>query len=244
MNRLTNSFSGPSKVLLILFVLAGIGPPLRAQSPSEKWGDPLTHHPDRARVIREFMPDAGPASIAVALPSGATNTKRSYCFDADECRIRYAWTGGFIDISYAKKDGPASVIGEVFYNARAGLPLRFGDRSNIVPEEERSFLGYRLVEGVPEFRYRVEGHLIRHRIVQPEDGTGLIEQYRIKNVSKPVWVATVPEPGLSFTASKGTWHGNDLKLTPSEAASFSVHIQRSTGKESSASPSSSDDEEQ
>ena len=58
-----------------------------------------------------------PAAIAVALPG-----KVSYCFDAAECRLRYAWTGGFIDGSpYWKGNGSsqAAVTGEIVYRETA-----------------------------------------------------------------------------------------------------------------------------
>ena len=48
--------------------------------------------PQKKRPGAIKMPDASPASIAVALDD--TN---SLCWDAGTCRLRYAWTGGFID---------------------------------------------------------------------------------------------------------------------------------------------------
>jgi len=43
---------------------------------------------------RIFMPDAGPAAVAIALV-GSQNV----CWDAGQCRLRYAWQGSFIDAS-------------------------------------------------------------------------------------------------------------------------------------------------
>ena len=45
-------------------------------------------------VVRMFMPDSGPASIAVATPEGV-----HYCWDAGTMQLRYAWTGDFLDPS-------------------------------------------------------------------------------------------------------------------------------------------------
>ncbi|MBI3693948.1 MAG: c-type cytochrome, partial [Acidobacteria bacterium] len=51
--------------------------------------------PDReAIVIRWDMPEATPAAIADGMTGGI-----SYCFDAGESRLRYAWRGGFVDMT-------------------------------------------------------------------------------------------------------------------------------------------------
>ena len=100
-----------------------------------------------AVVVRWDMPEATPAAIAVGLPGGV-----SYCFDAGQSRLLYAWRGGFLDMTGtllrktdANKLTPtAALIGTVFWRA---------------PKESglRKFKGYRLVNGVPEFRYLLDG---------------------------------------------------------------------------------------
>jgi len=47
---------------------------------------------DRPVVCRTFLPDTGPASIAVGLPGG-----QNYVFDTVTCSIRYVWKGAFVD---------------------------------------------------------------------------------------------------------------------------------------------------
>src|SRR5262249_9642983 len=74
---------------------------------------------------RTFLPDCGPAAIAVGLPGG-----QAYCFDATQCRMRYAWRDGFIDNAtqlLGKGDQFASVIGRVYYRAGPTARLRVGD---------------------------------------------------------------------------------------------------------------------
>ena len=66
----------------------------------------------RPLMYRIFMPDASPAAIAVALPHGV-----SYCWDAGNCRLRYAWIGGFVDpmpVWRANGNGLAKIIGNKF----------------------------------------------------------------------------------------------------------------------------------
>src|SRR5690606_12611915 len=44
-------------------------------------------------LYRTFIDDIGPAAIAVRL-----TTNFSYAWDAVECRFRYAWEGGFLNM--------------------------------------------------------------------------------------------------------------------------------------------------
>jgi mono/diheme cytochrome c family protein len=143
--------------------------------------------PDRRPiVVRWDMPEATPAAIAVGLPGGL-----SYCFDAGESRLRYAWRGGFLDLSetLSKKTDEnrltptAKLVGEVFYRS-GDFPLRVGDPERI---PSRQFRGYRLVKGYPEFRYEVDGIEVNERIDAGEDGGGLIRHFRFDRVERPIW---------------------------------------------------------
>ena len=60
-----------------------------------KGQDPFVASPSMRRrplIQRIFMPEAGPAAIAVAV-----NDELHFCWDAGECRLRYIWKGDFID---------------------------------------------------------------------------------------------------------------------------------------------------
>ena len=130
-----------------------------------------------AVIVRWDMPEATPAAIAVGLPGGL-----SYCFDAGQSKLLYAWRGGFVDMTGtllrktdAKKLTPtAALIGSIFWRAdkEAGL---------------RKFKGYRLVNGVPEFRYFVDGVEVREMLT-PE-GAGI----RRRRVFDPAGRNTVVE---------------------------------------------------
>ena len=99
-------------------------------------------------VYRTFMPDCGPAAIAVAF-----SENHAYCFDAGKCCFRYAWTGGFIDNTdhwkgngnaLAKPAGKPYVVETVF-------PFLFPNQ----PLSKVQFLGYTLAKRLPTFRYRM-----------------------------------------------------------------------------------------
>ncbi len=135
---------------------------------------------DRAIVVRWDMPEATPAAFAVGLPGGV-----SYCFDAAETRLRYAWHGGFVDMTrtlFNKKNREtnltetAEIVGGVFFR-EGPAPIRVGDRDRI---PQRKFRGYRLVDHEPEFRYELDGMEVRERISATEGG--IVRKFHLPRV--------------------------------------------------------------
>ncbi len=163
----------------------------------------------RPQVMRIFMPDASPASIAVALPGDL-----SYCFDASECCLRYVWKGGFIDgWPYFKANGSsfAKLDGKVVYREE-GFP--FGVLTSVVPPKPK-FLGYRLgKDGVPSFRYRIESGAILEETIRPlADGQGIERQFKCEAGTFSV---NTPE-AAEVTSSTGS-----LTITPEQAKDFTL----------------------
>ncbi len=155
-----------------------------------------TEHPV---VIRWDMPEATPAAIAVGLPGGV-----SYCFDAGESRLRYAWLGGFVDMSrtlLAKKNRrtnqteTAAIVGEIFF--REGVyPIRVGDKQRI---PQRRFRGYRLVDSFPEFHYQVDGVSVYERILPL--ARGVVRKFRIDQVEQPMWFRPAAAEGVEIRST-------------------------------------------
>ncbi len=80
---------------------------------------------DRPVILRTFMPDAGTKSIAVGFPGGVNTV-----FDATQCRLAYAWTGSFLDVSpvWNNRGGaPAKLLGPKFWTAPPGFPWAVTD---------------------------------------------------------------------------------------------------------------------
>lgn len=109
-----------------------------------------------AVVVRWDMPGATPAAIAVGLPGGF-----SYCFDAGQTKLLYAWKGGFLDMTGtllrkvdANKMTPtAALVGEVVWRAGAEYPVLVGAEKRT---PLRKFKGYKLVAGSPQFLYSLD----------------------------------------------------------------------------------------
>ena len=130
-------------------------------------------------VIRWYMPEATPAAIAVGLPGGV-----SYCFDAGESRLRYAWLGGFLDTTgtLTEKRDPATqrtrtpdLIGDIFYRT-VEHPLRVGSPESLAATR---FRGYRLVDGHPEFHYEIGGVAVYERITATEAKDGIRREFHL-----------------------------------------------------------------
>lgn len=165
------------------------------------------------------MPQSGPASIAVRL-----SDELAYCWDAGVCRLRYIWSGDFLDVSEPwsiKGDATAKILGKVFYREEKDYPLRIGS----LPAEV-NYLGYRLVEGgFPQFHYTINGVEV-YELIRPEaDGNRLIRQFTLPNVTENVTFTFTPQSGVKVTSEQGEWDGNNLMFTSAEAREFSILIE-------------------
>lgn len=190
------------------------GPPPGMQEdppgPKLSWG---TTFP---AISRTFMPESGPASIAVGFEGG-----ESFNFDAGGVFLRYAWSGGFVDNwPHWRGNGNAyaTVEGDIYFRTGLGVPLRVGARTEA---EEVDFLGYTLDSSdIPEFRYAIDGAQVRERIV-PRSGGGLERTFRIET-SEPIRFLSEPDSGVRFESSAGSWQEGMLTLTPAQAREFTI----------------------
>jgi mono/diheme cytochrome c family protein len=139
---------------------------------------------DEPVVFRTFIADSSTRSITVGLPGGV-----NYVFDAEQCRVRYAWSGEFLDVAplwTGRGGGQAKLLGKKFFNAPAGHPLRTG---NPDVEPTVKFRGYRLVEKFPEFDFEVNGVPVRQRVRKA--GEGRLEwEFELGETREPVWALT------------------------------------------------------
>lgn len=155
---------------------------------------------------RTFMPNCGPAAIAVGLPGGM-----SYCWDAGTCRLRYAWSGGFVDNRAqwdAKGQQLTKIVGDIFYTEpERANPWRIGGTFSDV-----RFRGYRLVNRYPEFQYTVGGVLIRELNRALPGRTGLVRQFTIAPTTKQLTLFVGNQPGVVVKVSVGTVRDGLLTL--------------------------------
>lgn len=133
----------------------------------------------RPQVLRTFLPDCGPAAIAVAV-----DERWSYCFDAGACRLRYVWSGDFVDawpVWRGNGDGLAKIVGDVLLREERH-PLQ------LPKDPVARFLGYRLERGVPTFRYRLGDVEVQERITVAEGGGALHRHFELSQPLDESWL--------------------------------------------------------
>lgn len=149
-------------------------------------------------LYRTFMPDAGPAAIAVGLPGNL-----SYCWDAGTCQLRYAWMGGFVD-NMDQWDGKGQkltkIVGDIFYRNPAGntpesMPIRPASGTS-----EVRYRGYQLVNRYPEFMYSVGATTIRELITPTPGRRGLVRQFTLPAATGPLTFQADEQPGVQYEA--------------------------------------------
>ena len=171
----------------------------------------------RPLMYRIFMPDASPAAIAVALKHG-----QNYCWDAGQCRLRYAWYGGFVDplpVWRANGNGLAKVLGAKYWESEIQGAVQVGGS-----EAKSEFLGYRKIDGRPEFHYRVNGVDVFELITPLHSVIGIQRSFRIPNNKKKVTLPVGTTSRVAFEHSAGKLKDGVLTLTGKEAAAFTVSI--------------------
>ncbi|BCX47252.1 hypothetical protein HAHE_11600 [Haloferula helveola] len=152
---------------------------------------------------KPFKPIEGiPAAIAIN-----HGPALSYVFDTTECRMLYAWQGGFLDMfpywgdekggNRRSFDYVPRLVGTVFTMASGSHPLSVGGKP---VGKDLKFVGYDLDgNGVPTFRFKANGHEVTQRI-EPVTDTPLSCSIRIAS-----------EAPLEYRAAEGEKVAGDGK---------------------------------
>jgi azurin len=176
----------------------------------------------RPMMYRMFMPGASPAAIAVALPG-----QDSLCWDAGQCRFRYAWSGGFVDNQgYWKGNGnaQAKLLGPIWYTAAKGHLLRLARDS----EPVTAFKGYDLIKGLPEFRYTLDGVEVHELISAGDKPHSLVFTYQLP-VAKPLYAVVEGEKAAWWSSSAGAFAQGTLSIPAAASASFTLTLSAPAG---------------
>jgi len=170
----------------------------------------------RPLVQRLFMPEAGPAAIA-----GAVNADFHFCFDAGECRLRYVWRGDFLDgwpVWRGNGNGLAKIIGDVILReAESPLPT-----SKARP---RKFLGYRMRDGLPTFRYRIGKVVVEERIAPGPDNQSLSRSFVLRGAPKGWTFTFAGSDHATYRSDHGTFDGARFTPRPDRQAAFTVILE-------------------
>ena len=172
-------------------------------------------------VFRTFIADSPSRSIAIGLPGG-----QSFVFDAENCRLRYAWSGDFLDVQAVwsgRGGGLAKILGARYYTAPDAQPLRLGT-ADTVPQTVR-FRGYRLVNNAPELHYELDGITVKERITVATGGKGLTRAFELANVDQELWFVPDPHPGVSISVAPAESSQGRFKIPAGRNPRFTVTIQ-------------------
>ncbi|MBK1875906.1 c-type cytochrome [Pelagicoccus mobilis] len=161
-------------------------------------------------VVRTFLPNTSPASAAIVLEGDI-----SLCFDSEACRLRYAWTGSKTMLRGFRS--PAA-LPEPYYQETSPQLWSFANETK--PESH----GYRLVDGVPEFHYSFGDIEIREKIANGPKPGSFVRSFTLSGISSPVTLDLSHIGNVSISSNKGKLKGDTLRLTASEAKSFSLTI--------------------
>ena len=160
--------------------------------------------PDKAPIVlRTFFDKAGTHAICVGLPE-----KTHFAFDSRQARVALAWRGRFLDAHgtwYDRFVPPAKPLGSDIVALSQGPGLHDLDEAIPWPEnnERVRMKGYRLIDGIPTFRYRVGDSEIQDRLTSKNDG--LLRQIRLVQTTekspRPVWIQLAVGANVKTTAT-------------------------------------------
>ncbi len=173
-------------------------------------------------VYRTFMPDAGPAAIAVGLPGNI-----SYCWDAGTCQLRYVWVGGFVDMNDqwdGKGQKLTKLVGDIIYKNPTGnqldaFPLRLAKTASV------RYRGYRLVNRFPAFRYEIGSMLVEELMTPTPDKRGLVRYFTLPPNAPASTFRVDAQPGISYKVlvnNKPALLKNGVLAIPPKAKQFTI----------------------
>jgi hypothetical protein len=190
-----------------------------AKEQKQKKGDPYIASPtqtQRPTVQRIFMPQAGPAAIAVAVDQDS-----SLCWDAGECRLRYAWEGGFID-GYPYWQGNGSSVAKL-----QGVISYVEEKSlfHSVLQGAIKFHGYQKKNELPIFRYNIGATKITEAFSPIPSGKGFQRTFTVTPaLTAPLVIAFPKDKKVTITCAQGRVEGQNLIIPASASSQFTLSI--------------------
>jgi len=172
---------------------------LRTYLPDPGLGREVLANHDLGFRARKYSPGKGdvkgfddpirgiPAAIGVNFGAGF-----SFCWDTTECRLLYAWQGGFLDMEnyWGKPESGRrksfgyipELAGPLIYLAQGSHPLAVFD--DFVETKAPVFKSYRIIDDIPEFEYVQGKATVRVRIVPGKEPMSFVKHYAVTGVDE------------------------------------------------------------
>ena len=199
----------------------------------------LANH-DRGYVAANYNPGQGKDVPGIALTDQGLpaaigvhfGEPLSICWDTVECRLMYAWNGGFLDMSHywgkgaggSRKgfDYVSRLIGKIQFKTQGTHPLNANYHQGTIPPVPR-YRGYKLFNGTPEFIYTFGPYTVHERVT-PSGNKAVQFDYSIRAMQNDSLIRFGLDPAIrpSVESSIGHWEGNELLLTAEEARKFQL----------------------
>ena len=161
---------------------------------------------------RGHMPFASPAAIGVMFkPNLGLN------WDASICQMRYVFVSGAN--FFNGENNQDKLKKDLVYQGTAEQLWSFAENKEI------DFLGYRLVEELPEFICQVGDIRIKERFMLAENGQRLSRIFSVTGVNQPFVMNLSHEGTAKINASTGHLIDGKLTLTPKQASSYTVTVE-------------------
>ena len=154
-------------------------------------------------------------AINVGIPGGL-----NFTFDAVSCQLKYAWKGAFLDAGPAwngRGGNPVRAGGETLVTLKSGHAIRVGNASEAASPR---FIGYRLVDDMPVFRYRMNGALVEHRINVLD--SRVTQKFLIRGATADVFYAGNAE--AKFRSKTGKRDGDAIKYPKADTIEFEIEM--------------------
>jgi len=154
-------------------------------------------------------------AINVGIPGGL-----NFTFDAVTCRLRYAWQGDFLDAGPAwngRGGNPVKAGSPAIVSIRSGHTLQIGPPS---AAESLRFLGYRLKDHMPVFRYELNGAQVEHRIDLNESRV----RQRFVVRKPPADIIYTGGSDIQVTSKTGRRQGDAIRFTAADSVVFEIEI--------------------
>ncbi len=174
---------------------------------------------ERPAFQRLFMPKSGPAAIAVALPGDL-----NFCWDGGNCRLRYVWSGGFVDATKmwnSNGNALANLLGDEVWNS-GGDESVYGVQIGDSPTEKVDFKGFDILEGIPEFKYQIDGVSVREYITAKD--SALNWRFKIEKPSADVRILAPETENAVVASTVGKRDGDHWVIPQKQASEFTLTI--------------------
>lgn len=165
-------------------------------------------------VVRAFLPDTSPASVAVVLKDDI-----SVCWDTEACRFRYAWEGSKTRLRQ----------GHTVVDLKTEPYYRETSESlwSLTGHAEPQFLGYRLRDdGSPEFAYTIGGIEVREGIRNGAEPGSLVREFHLSRPVDKLVLNLAQNTSARIASDRGTREGDTLTLTGDDTQSFTLMISK------------------